>query len=58
MLSYRDAEKDADYSNRRFLKVENIKDNEVDWDLFNRVRLPVISKLNDNGKREILSCEL
>lgn len=58
MLSYRDSEKDVSYSDRRHFKIDEINDKNVDWDLLHRVRFPVISKLNDQSKREILSCEL
>jgi hypothetical protein len=57
MLSYRELESDITYVDRRCLKISEIKDNEVDWDLLHRVRFPVIAKLNNNLKREILSCE-
>lgn len=57
LLSYRENEKDADYSNKRFFKISDLNDNDVDWNILQRVRFPVISKLNDFGKREVLSCE-
>jgi glycosyltransferase involved in cell wall biosynthesis len=57
MLSYRESEKDADYSSRRFFKIEDIKDDAVDWNLLKRVRFPVLTKLNELGQREVISCE-
>jgi len=57
LLSYREDEKDANYNNRRFLKISDLNDQDVDWSLLHRVRFPVIAKLNDKGQREIISCE-
>lgn len=57
MLSYREAEKYNDYSKKRFLKVDELNDNEVDWELLKSVRFPVISKLDELGIRRIQLCE-
>ena len=57
LLSYRDAEKNVSYKNRKYFKISEINDPQVDWELLHKVRFPVISKLNEEGIREVLSCE-
>ena len=57
MLSYRENEKDVSYEGRRYLKISDTHDQDVNWDLLQKVRFPVISKLDESGIRRILSCE-
>jgi glycosyltransferase involved in cell wall biosynthesis len=57
MLSYRESEANVTYEGRRFMKIKDLEDKEVDWSLLERVRFPVVSSLNASGAREIISCE-
>ena len=57
MLSYRDSDKEVSYEGRRYLKVSEILDNDVDWKLLHRVRFPAVAKLDNSGIRRVLSCE-
>ena len=57
MLSYRDSEKETSYDGRRYLKISDTNDSEVNWNLLHSVRFPVIAKIDESGKRRILLCE-
>jgi hypothetical protein len=57
MLSYRESCINESYEGRRYHKISSLDDKDVDWDLLHRVRFPSIMKLDETGKRVILSCE-
>lgn len=57
MLSYRSNDTETSYKGRRYHKIKDIVDYQVDWGLLHRVRFPIVMRLNEEGKREILSCE-
>jgi hypothetical protein len=57
LLSYRSSDTSASYCGKRYFRIRDISDSDVDWDLLHRVRFPITMKLDHYGNREVLSCE-